>query len=148
MAENGGLKPESSAAPDNSPWFADFADSVCVYWMFTGVPCHEFWHGDPATFRFYEETHKQEQKHENFVLWLQGRYVYEAIGALIPALHPFSKDPKPLAYPAEPFPLTEKDRAEQEERERIEKYNRLKAHVMQWADERNRKIEQKGDNDG
>ncbi|MGN1345571.1 MAG: hypothetical protein ACI4V1_02200 [Eubacteriales bacterium] len=131
---------EPSEAPDNAPWFADFADSVCSYWMTVGVPCHEFWYGDPATFRYYEEVHRQEQKHENFLLWLQGRYVYEAIGALIPALHPFSKDPKPLPYVSEPFPLTEEDQAAKEERERIEKYNRLKSRVNQWVYEQNKKF--------
>lgn len=132
---------------NNSPWFADFADSVCSYWMTVGVPCHEFWHGDPATFRYYEEVHKQEQRHENFLLWLQGRYVYEAVGALIPALHPFSKDPKPFPYLSEPFPLTEEDRAEKEERERREKYERMKAYVNRWANETNAKNKRKENSD-
>lgn len=75
---------------------------------------------------------------------MQGRYVYEAIADLSPILHAFAKEgTQAKAYLEEPFPLTQEEAKEREERERIKKYNRLKAHVGRWADEANAKFKRK-----
>lgn len=93
---------------------------------------------------FYEEAHQLKERRENYNLWLQGRYVYEAVGAISPILQAFAKEgttAKP--YLEEPFPLSKEEMEEREERERIKKYNRLKAHVAQWANETNAKNRRK-----
>ena len=112
--------------------------------MFIGVPYHEYWHGDCSQLHFYEEAHQLKERRDNRNLWMQGRYVYEAIADLSPILHAFAKEgTQAIPYLEEPFPLTREEAEEREERERIKKYNRLKAHVEQWADESNAKLKRK-----
>ena len=49
-------------------------------------------------------------------LWLQGLYVYNAIGALVPVLNPFSKEHKAKPYLKNPIPITEEEREEEQRR--------------------------------
>ena len=43
---------------------------------------------------------------ENQTLWLQGMYIYEAIGDMAPILHAFAKKgAKPTPYPEQPYAL-------------------------------------------
>lgn len=120
------------------------------YYLSIGMSWEQFWHGDPEMARFYRQAHEMQLKQKNFELWLQGRYVYEAIGDMAPVLHAFAKEGStPTPYPSEPYPITEKDVREREERERREKYERIKAYVGRWANETNAKNKRKeGMNDG
>lgn len=95
---------------------------------------------------FYEEAHQLKERRDNRNLWLQGRYVYEAIADLSPILHAFAKEgTQANPYPEEPFPLTKEESEEREERERRRKYERMKAYVNRWADESNAKLKRKED---
>lgn len=93
---------------------------------------------------FYEEAHQLKERRDNYNLWLQGRYVYEAVAALSPILHAFAKEgTQAKPYLEEPFPLTKEEVEEREERERIKKYDRLKSRVEQWANESSAKLKRK-----
>lgn len=114
------------------------------YYLSIGMSWEQFWHGDVEMARFYRQAHEMQLKQKNFELWLQGRYVYEAIGDMVPVLHAFAKEGStPAPYPREPYPLTQKDVREQEERERREQYERMKAYVNRWANETNAKNKRK-----
>lgn len=114
------------------------------YYLSIGMSWEQFWHGDVEMARFYRQAHEMQLKQKNFELWLQGRYVYEAIGDMVPVLHAFAKEGStPTPYPREPYPLTQKDVREQEERERREQYERMKAYVNRWANETNAKNKRK-----
>lgn len=60
----------------------------------------------------------------NFQAWLQGLYVYQAIGSLVPLLNPFSKEHKAKPYVKEPLPLTEKE-VEERRLRKIEKWTQM-----------------------
>lgn len=138
MEDGEGLN--SSSEKSDLPWFADLADGLCSYYLSIGVPYHEYWHGDHTQLRHYDEAHLMNRRHENSLLWLQGRYIYEAIGALAPILHAFAKEgTQAKPYLSEPYPIDAEEAEARQERERIEKYNRLKNYVSQWADTQNQK---------
>lgn len=111
------------------------------YYLSIGMSWEQFWHGDVEIARFYRQAHEMRLRERNFEMWMQGRYIYEAIGDMVPVLHAFAKEgTTPVPYPKEPYPLTQREQREREERERREKYERLKARVNQWADDANRKF--------
>ena len=70
---------------------------------------------------------------QNMIAWLQGRYVYEAIGAWAPIIRAFSKARKPGEYPDHPHDLFEEQRREREIDEQRERYERIKTKVEAFA---------------
>lgn len=77
--------------------------------MSFGMTYDEFWNGDNEMPKMYRKAFEIRQREADHQAWLQGAYVYQAIGALAPALkafakgqvhpyleHPFSHDLKPL----------------------------------------------------
>ena len=71
--------------------------------------------------KYFRNKRERETEHQNFLLWLQGAYIYEAIIEASPAYNFFSKQRKPEPYRAEPIPI---GKIEQERRE--EERNRKK----------------------
>ena len=66
----------------------------------------------------------------NYEKWLQGRYIYHAIGALTPILNPFSKKKKAEEYLKEPLIITEKAK----QRKEIEKGKKTANFLIAWAE--------------
>lgn len=94
-------------------------DESCAFYMSIGVPYDEFWNGDYTHFKYYVNKFRVEQERANEHAWLQGLYIYDAVGtALANAFQAKSKPPVP--YRKEPIQLY--DRTEEEkkrEQERI-----------------------------
>lgn len=107
--------------------------------MSYGMSYDDFWYGDVRMHRAYREAHKISVSEKNMYLWLQGRYVYEAIGAMVPVLRAFSKARKPNEYPDHPYDLFAEERKRREEREARARYERIKEKVAMFADEFNKR---------
>ena len=86
----------------------------------------QYWHDDPSLINLYIKAEKIKQRKKNTEMWIMGAYIYQAVGALVPILNPFSKEHKAKPYLKQPIPLTEEDRAEQER----EKYERFVKYMM------------------
>lgn len=95
----------------------------------------QYWYGDVWMVRAFREAEKLRQQRANTAAWLQGAYVYDAIGRIAPALHPFpKKGTKPLPYLDKPYsmgdePEPEADNAQFAENERL----RAKLYFRNWA---------------
>ena len=76
---------------------------------------HDYWYGDPQMLINYHNAEEIRQRKRNNEMWLQGAYIYQAIGSLAPILNAFSKETRAKPYLKQPIPLTEKERAEQEQ---------------------------------
>ena len=92
----------------------EYLDKLGAYAVSIGMPAKEYWYDDPQLINTYVGAEKIKQQKKNFELWLQGLYVYDAIGALVPVLNPFSKDHKAKKYIEKPIPLTDEERAEEQ----------------------------------
>ena len=105
----------------------DYLKKLCSYALSLGMPTDEYWYGDPYNINYYVEAEELRMARKNRELWLQGFYVYNAIGSLVPILNPFSKDHKAKPYMKEPIPITEQERelAEQKRVDRV--YNYIKS---------------------
>ena len=111
-----------------------------------GMTYEQYWDGDTEAHRAYLKAYKIQMADQNKMAWIQGLYVYEAIGALAPMLKAFAKG-RARPYVKEPFDLFADEREAREEREAKERYERVKMKVAQFAraqkEKREKESEQK-----
>lgn len=105
----------------------------------------EYWRGSTGIHTAYRKAYEREMKLKNEYLWLQGRYVYDAVGAMAPILSMRSKAKKPVPYLEHPYDLTEKDREEREEAEAKARYLRMREKVAAFAEQYNKRKEEGND---
>lgn len=120
---------------------------ACPAYMSCGMTYEEFWDGDVFAHRAYREAEKLRIKSRNQYAWLQGLYIYQAIGSLAPALKAFSKG-RAKPYIEEPIDLFENERKEREEREARERYERIKRKVAEFARMQHERQKQEVENKG
>ena len=78
----------------------------------------------------------------NYEKWLQGLYIYHAIGALQPILNPFSKKHKAEDYIKEPIAITERARNQKA----LDEANKTATFLKAWADSLKDKVKDNGGN--
>lgn len=88
----------------------------------------EFWHGDYTMLKYYERAHDYRVEEINQQLWLQGLYIYRAVGAVIAKTFG-NKTAKYIEEPISVFPKTEY----QKRLEEIEQKNKLIKQLDRWA---------------
>lgn len=114
--ENGG---EAKPLPQIS--YTEIFEKHLPYYLSIGMTWEDFWQGDAEKAKFFRAADKIRRRRKNEEMWLQGRYIYEAVGALAPIIRFSTKPQKPLPYPAEPFPVDkETARAAQNKRDKQE----------------------------
>lgn len=133
--------------PSEPPTLAEIFTQAFPYYLSMGMTYDEFWFGAPSLVRAYRKAHDLKRHERNYELWMQGRYIFEALRCA-PLLVGFPKEGvKPGNYPDMPYPLTEKEAKEQEaERERENFFAYLKH--MEAASERNKKAMKEAVKDG
>ena len=114
-----------SPSPHKEKTIEQTFNEICPYLLATGCSYNDFWYNDVDIAKQYLKAHEIKQKQENERLWLQGYYFYIALCDVAPVLNAFAKKgTKVQAYPKEPLALSQ---AEIEEREEIQRQNRLLA---------------------
>ena len=127
---------------------SELFEKACPAYMAYGMSYEEYWDEDVNAHRMYRRAHIMRMKQINFQSWLQGRYYYDALCAVAPILRAFSKARKPNDYPKEPYDLTPHDAKEREEREAMERYERVKTKVAAFAEEMKRKKKESSEEGG
>ena len=95
---------------------------VFPYYLSIGMTYEQFWEGDPTLCKYYREAEEIRNEKKNQELWLQGMYIYEALGDISPVLHAFAKKgTKPQPYTETPYAITKKQ---------VEKQKREKERLM------------------
>lgn len=121
----------------------------------------QFWRDDPTITKYYYKAYIMKEKNKAEInewrMWKQGVYVYEALCDVSPVLHAFSKKgTKPLPYPEKPYGMEKEKEKEKtkEEKEREAENERLKATIFfnNWARATQKRfnkggVEQNGNND-
>ena len=84
------------------------------YYLSIGMNEEQYWDKDPLLTKYYREAEEIRKERVNQELWLQGRYVYDAISNLSPILHAFAKKgTKAKPYLNEPYPITKQTQEEE-----------------------------------
>lgn len=117
-------EPQSSTTETS---LTDYIYSLFEYALSIGMPSNEFWNESVDYILHYHQAEQIRLKKENTKLWLNGLYVYQAIGDLAPMLNGLAKDHKPKPYLKAPIPLTEEEQIEQNN-EKVQRFaNYLKS---------------------
>lgn len=89
----------------------------------------QYWNGDVWMTHLYQEADKKSMERENWIAWLHGMYIYEALCNASPIFHDFAKSgTKAIPFRTEPYKLFE-DESLEEERKKQEENDRLKAQL-------------------
>lgn len=99
----------------------EYLDELFTYAFSIGMSYDQYWYHDPKELLLFIKAESIRQRKRNNEMWLQGAYIYQAIGALIPVLNPFSKEHRAKPYLKQPIPITEEERADIE-REKYERF--------------------------
>lgn len=97
----------------------------------------QYWGGDPALARDYLKADEIRSQRRNGEMWLQGRYVYDAICMASPILNDFAeRGTRPMPYLESPYPLSEGEAKRAEEERRSRNLNALREYLSSQAKER------------
>lgn len=131
--------------PSEPQTLAEIFKQAFPYYLAMGMTYDEFWRGDPSLARDYRKAHDIKRHERNYEMWMQGRYTFEALHGA-PLLVGFSKGgnvSNTVDYPDEPYPLTDKEALERQERDRIAAYKRTKEKLFAEANrEREKRMEE------
>lgn len=120
-------------------------NELCPFFISIGMTYEQFWYGDLSIAKMYLKAYKIKQERElemdQWHMWKQGMYIYEAFCDVSPVLHAFSKKgTKPLPYPEVPYGM---ERYKQEKKDKKDsgptqqeiENERLKARIFfnNWA---------------
>ena len=94
------------------------------YYLSIGMTEEQYWDGDNLLPRAYRKAEELRRDRQNSYLWLQGKYVYDAIYAMAPALQAMGG--------GKPYPLTEAAVRERDKREQQRKMEERKAQMLAW----------------
>lgn len=86
-------------------------------YMSIGMTWDEFWHGDPRMAEAYREADRLRTRKRDQELWLQGRYVYDAMIAAAPLYQTFSKTHRARKYCEKPYMQAVEDKKHEEDLE-------------------------------
>ena len=110
---------------------------LCPFFISIGMSYEQFWYGDltipKAYLKAYRMKQEREQEMDQWHMWKQGMYIYEALCDVSPVLHAFSKKgTKPLPYSEVPYGMEKyKQEIENKEPTKQEVENeRLKAQIF------------------
>ncbi len=119
--------------------YEEYLEELCAYYMSIGVPCDEFWHGDYTYLKYYEQAHAKKLEEQNTLAWIQGMYVYNAVGTAL--ANAFGK--REAKYIQEPLDFVPKSEYQQK-LEVIRTRNRLARQLEVWKAKFNGRNRQPG----
>ena len=109
---------------------SDLFNDGFPYYLSLGMTPHQYWCEDPWLIKAYRKKREYEDKHSNYLAWLQGRYIYEAISDNAGILNCMVTTPHLEPYRSRPIAITKQDiEAEQEEQEKAHQQD-IKAYLM------------------
>ena len=122
------LETQQSASPLE---ILNYLNDLCAYALSIGMSYEQYWYEDPALINIYIKAEKHRQRKRNNEMWIQGLYIYNAVGGLIHLANPFSKEHRAKPYLKQPIALTKEEQEEQEQEklERFIKYMKQRAEV-------------------
>lgn len=130
---------EGDSDNSESPFLiAKMLDDCFPYYLSIGMSYDEYWNGDPSLVRAYRKAEDIRTHRKNWEMWMNGKYIYDAIGRLVPSLQ-LLKPRDPLAYVEEPYPLTKKEYEEKVQKEEKKRQDEMKEKLKAFAIARNAK---------
>lgn len=114
------LFPWSSTVDVRTQQLTPRFEDLCPTYLAMGMTYDEYWNGDVCAAKMIRHAHEIKMRTENQMLWLQGRYIYDALTQVYPLYNGWAKG-KVSPYTAEPYPLTaHEDKMRKEEKQKAQ----------------------------
>lgn len=97
------------------------------------MPYDLYWYGDPWAVWAYHEAHEMRRDEVNQQLWMNGIYVFNAIGTAVANIHLDGKHHKPVPYMDKPLPIRPMT-AEEKEARAAKDTEDVIAYLNAWAE--------------
>lgn len=111
--------------------------------MSIGMSYDEFWRDSPEIAKYYRKAAQLRADKENYVAWLQGLYIYEALCDVSPIFNPYAKSgTRPHPYPSKPHKDESKKTKKEVETEEKQKMEKLRKIMDAYATRVNKKHEE------
>ena len=121
---------EGSVGEPSTKSYTETFNEAFPYYLSIGMSYELYWYGEPNLVKAFREADELRVDRMNYEAWLQGLYVYQAVGALYPVFNPFSKQKKAEEYLKEPIVITERARNQKA----MEEGNKMANFLKAWAD--------------
>ena len=121
---------EGSVGKPSTKAYTEIFNEAFPYYLSIGMSYELYWYGEPNLVKAFREADELRVDRMNYEAWLQGLYVYQAVGALYPVFNPFSKQKKAEEYLKEPIVITERARNQKA----MEEGNKMANFLKAWAD--------------
>ena len=121
---------EGSVGKPSTKSYTEVFNEAFPYYLSIGMSYELYWYGEPNLVKAFREADELRVDRMNYEAWLQGLYVYQAVGALYPVFNPFSKQKKAEEYLKEPIVITERARNQKA----MEEGNKMANFLKAWAD--------------
>jgi len=118
LGESGGITQPNAITP------IEYLNQLFDYALSIGMTYDQYWYEDTDLLIHYIKAEQYRLKRFNQQAWVQGLYVYQAIGCLVPILNPLSKEHKARPYLKEPFPSS-KEEVEERRLKRIQAWTNM-----------------------
>ena len=130
--------------------YTELFDMVFPSYMAMGMSYEEFWRGPSILARYYRKAYEIRRKDEEWGRWRQGAYIYDALLRVAPVMRAaFGKGKvEPGKYPEEPWPLTQKEADEREQRRELENTKRFIAQLEAESERNLKKMKEASENGG
>jgi hypothetical protein len=116
--------------------YGELLDTAFPYYLSIGMTASEFWDGENDLKPAFRKAHKEKLRRENLMMWLQGRYIYDAMLSVYPLFNGLSKRNEPYPYVKEPYVIDDEERKQRERAEAKRKYEKsladMKSVMKRW----------------
>jgi hypothetical protein len=129
------LTSASASQPKREYSLTEIMEEHCPKYLDAGMTYSDYWDGDAEMVIPYRKLLERRRKWENQKLWLQGKYFYDALVAVMPALSIKSKDTEIKDYIEDPYPLTEKEVKEQRKMAEKRHFEKMFAYMIERSKE-------------
>jgi len=119
------------------------------FYLSIGMTPEQYWDQDSTLVIAYRLANEQREDKQNYFLWLQGVYIYDALVNVSPVYRAF-KPSRPKPYMKEPLPINEEEKKAREEREAKRKAEETRARFRAMVERINKQFleKERGDIDG
>lgn len=118
---------------NNSPQtLTEILDQMFPQMLTIGMPSSEYWYGDVELAQGYLRAWKLKRQERNWEMWLQGRYIYDALIDVSPLFRFSTKRVKAEDYPSEPYALSKEEAEEREEAKAKAEMEKTQSWLFGW----------------
>lgn len=95
--------------------YTEIFKEVFPFYLSIGMTYDEFYLQDVELTKFYRQAYEMKEDRHNSHIWLQGMYIYDAISTSLYNVFCRKSGQQASSYPSKPYPLTDKQKDEDQE---------------------------------